>query len=57
MAEVAGQCRVREFGQRAGHFDPGRPGADEDEGQQALAYHRIRRGFRLLEGEKHAAAD
>jgi hypothetical protein len=50
VAEVAGQCRVREFGERSGHLHAGRPGADQDKGQQALAYRRVRHGFRLFEG-------
>ncbi len=57
VAKVAGQCRVGEFDERSGHLDAGRAGADQDKGQQALAYLGIRHGFRLFEGEQHAAAD
>ena len=57
VAKVAGQCRVGQFGKRSGHLDAGWPGADQDKGQQALAYLGIRHGFRLFEGEQKAAAD
>ena len=57
VAKVAGQCRVGEFDERSGHLDAGRPGADQDKGQQAPAYLGVRHVFCFFEGEQHAAAD
>jgi len=48
---------VRQLGERAGHLDAGRPGADQDKGQQALAYRRVCHGLGLFKGEQYAAAD
>ena len=48
---------VGEFDESSGHLDAGRARANQDEGQQALAYLRVRHGFRLFEGEQHAAPD
>ena len=41
----------------AGEFHPGRPAADQGEGQPAPALGRIRRGLRHLEGAEDAPAD
>jgi hypothetical protein len=57
VAKVAGQCRVRQLGERAGHLDAGRSGADQDKGQEALAYCPVRHGLGLFKGEQYAAAD
>ena len=46
-----------ELGQRTRHFDPGRAGTDQDEGQQTLAQHRIGCGFGLLEAKQRTPAD
>ena len=57
VAEVAGQGGVGELGECSGHLDAGRPGADQDKGQQPPAYRRVGTRFRLFEGEQQAAAD
>ena len=46
-----------EFGESSGHLDAGRPGANQDKGQQALTYLRVCHGFRLFEGEQQLAPD
>ena len=47
----------RDFGERAGQFDAGRPAADDDERQQALL--RVGIGLALggLEGQQHPPPD
>ena len=47
---------ARDFGQRAGEFDAGRPAADDDEAQPGGAARRIGLGFGVLEREQQAAA-
>ncbi len=48
---------MSKLGYRTCHFDPGRAGADQDEGQQTLPQRRVGRGFRLLKGEQQAPTD
>ncbi len=57
MAKVPRQRLPRDLRQRAGHLDPGRAAADDDERQQLLAPLRIRLAFGMLEREEHTAAD
>ena len=56
-AKFAFQRVMRDFGQRAGHFDACRPAADHDEGQERTLAHRIGLFFGLFEGHQHMAAD
>ncbi len=56
-AEVARHRSAGELGDRAGHFDPGRTAADDDEGQQRLAALGVGLGLGALERQQHLAAD
>ena len=55
--EIALQYRPRQFGERAGQFQPGRPAAHHDDGQQPLTHGGVRFIFRLFEREQDAAPD
>ena len=56
-AEVSCQRLACQFGDGPGHLDPGRPAADDHDGEEPLALVRI--GFHLgeFEGEQQTAAD
>ena len=54
LRKSAGSVSLRQFGDRAGQLDAGRPGADDDEGQQRRAALRIALALGALEGEQDA---
>jgi len=56
-AEVGRERLVRQFDHGAGHLDPGRPAADDDDGEEPFALARIGFHLRALEGEQQTAAD
>ena len=56
-SKVAGDRPARQFGNRSGHLDAGRAGADHDERKQSLAALRIGLVFRLFEREQYLAAN
>ena len=55
-AEVVLQGAVGQLGDLAGHLDPGRAGADDDEGQRPLGLGRRLRQLGQLEGAEDPAA-
>ena len=57
VAEVRGQGGARQFDDRPGELDPGRAGADNDEGEQRRPPCLIALALRLLEGDQNAAPD
>ena len=56
-AEVGRERLARQFDDGAGHFDPGRPAADDDDGEEPFALARIGFHLRAFEGEQQTAAD
>ena len=57
MPEVAGERLPRDLGERARHFDAGRPAADDDERQQRRPLRRIALALGALERQQHAPPD
>jgi hypothetical protein len=57
VTKVTRKGGMREFGKRAGHLDPGRPGADQDKSQEQPAQGRVGCGLGFFESEKEAAPD
>lgn len=56
-AEFPRQDAMRQFGDDADQFDPGRSGADDGKGQQRLPLFLVLGQFGALEGQQQAAAD
>ena len=56
MAERTFEGVVGQFGDLPGHFDTGRPRADDDEGEQLLAAGRVAGPLRLFESAQDPAA-
>mgnify|MGYP001238239884 CR=1 FL=1 len=57
IAKIPFQGAFGQFGDGAGHFDSGRPAADDNEGQQALPQLGIGRDLGALEGHENLGAD
>src|SRR6185503_17094383 len=57
VAEFAAQGMARDFGERAGKFNPGGAAADDDESETGGAPRGVGLAFRALEREQNAAAD
>ena len=56
-AEIRSQCAVRDFGDRAGHFDAGRPAADDHKGQELAPLAFVVGDFRALKREQETPAN
>ena len=55
LRNSGGSVSLGEFGDGAGHFDAGRAGADDDEGQQRRAPRRVGFALGALEGDAECA--